>query len=81
MNYFLWDEYISGTKIRTFSHLHRPVIFRQDVVINTIDLECLGTRGRCDQCQQHSKQMFHKHFLLPLILQWGFWLIMYKEKV
>ena len=74
------DYYISLILIRSFNHLHCPVILRQDVVINTIDLEVLGTRGRCNQCQQHSKQMFHKHFLLPLILRRGFWLIMYNRK-
>ena len=75
------DDDITRIAIGTFSHLYRHVILRQDVVANAIDHKVLGTRGRCDQCQQNSKQMFHKHILLPLILRRGFWLIMYKEKV
>ena len=74
------DDDFARITIGTFSHLHRPVILRQDVVANAIDHKVLGIRRRCNQCKHHSKQMFHKHFLLPLILQWGFWLIMYKRK-
>ena len=39
-------------RVVTIRYLDRPLRFRQDIVVDAIDLECLRTRRHACQCEQ-----------------------------